>query len=407
MSKKKDSLYRKPKKFFFFLMRFMGGIITRFVWKLKVLRNELKHKKIKRGCVILCNHETSWDFFNLIRAVKQDVTFVMSNAYYSTLGLKSILDGIAVIPKNQFQTSLIDMKKMKAVIDNNKPLCIYPCGLNPENGMDTGLPPATAKFVKWLNCDVYVARSYCSFFIRPKWNMVFRKGKCFLDIYKLHSKEEMQELSVDQIEKELHKHLDFDAYIEQEKFMSKFKGMEKATNIEYVLYECPKCHKIHTMKTEDNKIYCTECGFTQTFDQYGFMHNENKEEEIRHLSDWVRMIQNNQLKEMKENPDYGFEVPVTVQTVDPKKGKFVDNGRGIVKLKNYAINLKGTVNNEEVDYTMNLKQVPSMPFNPTQYFEIQDNKTIYRCVPDDKFVITPMMNYVTNEFKLEKENASI
>ena len=58
----------------------------------------------------------------------------------------------------------LDMKKMKAVVDSGHPLLIYPCGLNSEDGTNPDYPPATARFIKWMNCDIYVCRHELDYF---------------------------------------------------------------------------------------------------------------------------------------------------------------------------------------------------------------------------------------------------
>jgi len=73
------------------------------------------------------------------------------------MSINPILKKCGVIPKQQFQTAMEDLKKMKAVIDNNMPLVIYPAGLMSEDGIATKIPKGTGKLLKWFNCDVYVA----------------------------------------------------------------------------------------------------------------------------------------------------------------------------------------------------------------------------------------------------------
>ena len=77
---------------------------------------------------------------------------------------------MGVIPKQQFQTTVTDMKNMKAVVEAGQPLVIYPAGLMCEDGLSTPVPKATYKFLKWMNVDVYMARTEGSYFVMPKWS---------------------------------------------------------------------------------------------------------------------------------------------------------------------------------------------------------------------------------------------
>ena len=152
------------------------------------------------------------------------MNFVISNSFYNSLPIKGIMDRLGLIPKQQFQTTAKDMKKMKSVIDSGNSLVIYPAGLMCEDGLSTPIPSATYKFLKWLNVDVYVARTYGTYFAMPKWSKGFRPGKTYMDIYKLFSKEELENLDLDLVKSKTEDALLFDAYKEQEKYLVKYKN---------------------------------------------------------------------------------------------------------------------------------------------------------------------------------------
>ena len=78
-------------------------------------RNEIKGKK--GPFVIIANHQAALDFVNLIGASQRLMTFVVSDSFYNTLPVKGIMTKIKVIPKQQFQTTVTDLKKMKTAIE--------------------------------------------------------------------------------------------------------------------------------------------------------------------------------------------------------------------------------------------------------------------------------------------------
>ena len=89
--------------------------VARFIFRRKFIRNEIK--KLKGPYVIIGNHQASLDFVNLMGATRRPITFVVSNSFYNTLPVKNIMQKIGVIPKQQFQTNITDLKRMKATID--------------------------------------------------------------------------------------------------------------------------------------------------------------------------------------------------------------------------------------------------------------------------------------------------
>lgn len=153
--------------------------------------------------------QAAYDFVNLIGACKRPMSFVISNSFYQSLPIKGILDKLAVIPKQQFQTTTTDLKKIRAVIQAGESVVIYPAGLMCEDGLSTPIPTATYKLFKWLGVDVYMAKTCGTYFAMPKWTTGFRPGKTTLDIYKLFSKDELETLDADTIRQKTQQALPF------------------------------------------------------------------------------------------------------------------------------------------------------------------------------------------------------
>ena len=271
-------------------VQFLSWIVASLLFKRKILRNEIKGKK--GPFVVIANHQASLDFVNLIGATRTPMTFVISHSFYSSLPIKGFMTRMGVIPKQQFQTTLRDMRRMREVIDRGDVLVIYPAGLMCEDGLSTPIPTATYQFLRWLRTDVYVARTSGTYFAMPKWTSGMRAGRTYLDIYQLVSKEELEAADLETVKQKTDEALDFDAYREQEKLLVKYQKNDDIEGLENVLYVCPHCKSEFTMQVKDKStIFCTECGFAQKSDEYGFLHRVGEVgSEVRYVSDWSRMI---------------------------------------------------------------------------------------------------------------------
>jgi hypothetical protein len=186
---------KKSNTFLYGFVKFASAFFSKVVFKRKYLRNEIKGKK--GPFVIIGNHEAALDFTSLIGTTREHITFVISDSFYNTLPVKGFMNGVGVIPKQQFQTTLKDLGRMKCVVENGAPLAIYPAGLMTEDGLSTPIPSATHKFLKWLGADIYVARTKGTYFCTPKWASKRRRGRTYLDIYKLLDKEELIAMVLD------------------------------------------------------------------------------------------------------------------------------------------------------------------------------------------------------------------
>ena len=110
--------YIKPSKIHYRIAQVASWFVATFVFKRKILRNEIKGKN--GAFVVIANHEAALDFVNLIGLTSRPMSFVISNSFYSTLPIKNFMSKMGVIPKQQFQTSVKDMKRIKAAIKEKK-----------------------------------------------------------------------------------------------------------------------------------------------------------------------------------------------------------------------------------------------------------------------------------------------
>lgn len=376
---KKENNYIKPNRFAYRIAQIVCNAFARVVFRRKIIRNEIK--KTKGAYIVIANHQAQLDFVNLIGVTKRYLTFVISNSFYNSLPIKGFLKALGVIPKQQFQTEYKDIKKIKGVIDSDNPLVIYPAGLMTENGTSTPIPIATNKLLKMLNVDVYVARSYGTYFSMPKWSKKIRRGRTYIDIYKLIGKEELQKTSLEELSEKIDQALLFDAYTEQEKLMIKYEDNSNIKGLENVLYKCPHCGEEFSMNiVNNNTIYCEKCGFKEVTDEFGFLHNNDKSKEIRYVPEWDYIIFSDLKKQIESAPNYSLSDQTTIQMIDYKKHKFVDVGMGVLTLNKEGFVISGKINEENVTIAIPMKIVPSLPFKPGKYIEIQQGSNIYRCV---------------------------
>lgn len=396
--------YRRPNLFYYRLTQGVSWFVSTFIFKRKVLRNEIDGKK--GPFIVLANHQAAFDFVNLIGITKRPMTFVVSNSFYHSLPVKEIIDELGMIPKQQFQTSFEDIKKMKAVIENGEVLVLYPAGLMCEDGLSTPIPTATYKFLKMLKADIYVAKTSGTYFAMPKWGKGLRPGRTYMDVYKLFSKEELASLDLQTIKARTDEAILFDAYREQETLKVKYKD-NNIEGLENVLYMCPHCKTEFSMKIKDkHTIYCSNCGYEETSDEYAFLHNHRGiGEEVRYVSDWSKLI----YQELKSKIGQGIEKNISSKTkihmIDYAKKKFVEVGHGTVSLSKDHFQLDGFINDNAVNLVIPTANIPTLPFSPGKHLELQHGDQIYRCVLDDGKLVMKFINMIKIFFELNKATA--
>ena len=384
--------YRRPNWFCYRIAQIVSWFVAAVLFRRKILRNEIKG--VKGPFVVIANHEAALDFVNLIGTTYRRMTFVISKSFFSTLPIQGFLKKLGVIPKQQFQTSADDLKRMKRVVDAGQPVVIYPAGLMCEDGLSTPIPAATYKFLKWLGVDVYVARTQGTYFVMPKWSKKMRPGRTYIDIYRLFTKEELAAMDLEKIRQKTDGALLYDAYEEQEALQIRYHAGNNIQGLENVLYQCPNCGEEFTMSTaRSDTLTCTSCGYTQRSDVYGFLHKQgNVGEEIRHVSDWSRWIYEDLRARVDAQPEQTISCGTKIHMVDDKRHKFVEVGSGTVTLMPGKFLLEGTLGGAPICKEISVGNVPTLPFSPGRHLELQDGATIYRCVLEDGKLVMKFIN---------------
>lgn len=385
----------KQNMFFYRIAQLACGTVGLFSFRPRILRNEIKGKK--GPFVVIANHQAVYDFVNLICATAKPMTFVISQSFYRTLPVRGVLDRIGVIPKQQFQTTLTDIHRMKKTIEDGGILVVYPAGLMCEDGLSTPLPAATYKFLKWMKADIYVARTIGTYLAMPKWaKKKNRPGRTYMDIYKLFSREELEAASDEAVKEATEAALSFDAYEDQEEWRVKYRGGDNIEGLENVLYACPHCGAEFTVRAETKTtLRCSACGYAQRADKLGFLHRVGEiGEEIRHPSKWARRIFEGVREKIARGEDLALSAETEIQQIDAKKCRFAPAGEGTVSLTEKGFRLVGKIGGEDADLTIPITHFASLPFAPGKYFEIQHGEEIYRCVLRDGKPVMKFINAV-------------
>lgn len=393
----------KPSVFHYRVAQAASWVVSTFVFRKKVLRNEIRGKK--GPFVVIANHQAALDFVNLIGATRRLMRFVISKSFFSTLPVKGFMTKMGVIPKQQFQTSADDLKKMKTAIKAGQPVVIYPAGLMCEDGLSTPIPSATYKFLKWLDVDVYVARSRGTYFVMPKWAKGLRPGRTYMDIYKLFSKEDLKNMDLEEVREKTNDALLFDAYREQDVHPEKYSKNRIIEGLENVLYLCPHCGEEFSMEVRDGStIACKNCGFAQKSDNFGFFHRVSDHGlEVRYVSDWSRLIHRDLTRKISDGRETEITAKTTFHMIDEKKNKFLPVGDGTITLTKEGFHLEGKIRGEDVNICVPIGNVPTLPFSPGKHLEVQDGPAIYRCVLQDGKQVMKFINMVKIFYELKQK----
>ena len=145
-------------------------------------------------------------------------------------------------------------------------------GVRSWDGMPSPIAPTTGQLIKNSGVALVTYKITGGYFISPMWSgKNTRRGKSFGEVVDVYTKEELAEMSVEDINRAIKRDLWEDAYETQQKEMNSYKGKRLAEGFENLLFICPSCKKIETIRSEDCTAYCTNCNFKLTYTELGML----------------------------------------------------------------------------------------------------------------------------------------
>jgi len=253
------------------LLRPIGFIWMRFDAQKKVTSTVDFH--CKDPFLLLGNHTYTLDVVHLALPFRVTPAIISQEFLLSAPGLRWPLKHIAkVIPKSKGVSDIRTIRLILTYVKKGYPIMIMPEGDSTFFGRTGAIEPATAKLVKKLNLDVVIAKTRGGYLSKPRWAKRSRRGR-YLEIHydTLFTKEQISNLSVDEIDSQLVAALEHDDYQWQEQAQHLYQGDRLAEGFENVIYRCPECGAFHSFEVEGSTIRCSACQTTGQMNEYGFI----------------------------------------------------------------------------------------------------------------------------------------
>lgn len=274
MNKNEIKKYRKgllKLKFFFFVGRF------NLTLPIKLLLN-FHGKKIRikeEPFLLFVNHVENLDPFYEFICFNTYIRNVISDHLARNKFVRRMLNFfVAPIVNNREKSTDILYNEIVNNIKAGVNVAVHIEGGKNTNGETAYISKRNAVLAKECGCPLITYRLSGGYVKTPRWAIKSRKGPTFGKVANIYSKEQIKNMSVDELYECILKDLYVNVYDEQRKEPHKYKGKKSAECAETTLYGCPKCQNIGTLKSCDDEIFCT-CGFSAKIDEYGFWHGND------------------------------------------------------------------------------------------------------------------------------------
>lgn len=240
---------------------------------------------LKEPYIMMANHLTDNDMLFLMIATKNPIFFVCSEHLARAKGGSKLLLKL-FNPILMFKGSIgmgTTREIMRRIKDGNN-ICIFPEGSRTFDGRTNPIAHSTGKLVKAAKCGLVTFHLDGGFYVQPRWSKTWRKGPISGHVVNVYSSEQLKGMSADEIYEHIVSDIHEDAYEKQLKAPVPYTGERLAEGIENIFFMCPKCGKLETIHSKDDRFFC-ECGLDGKYDEYGFISGEGVP--FKTIPEWV------------------------------------------------------------------------------------------------------------------------
>lgn len=383
-----------------FFMKVLDVFVGR---KSKVKYDRSKLDNIEGPVVVLGNHGSYFDFYYACKLIYPKRGAIVANRFYYRIpALRWIMKKVGAIPKKLFSPDIETIKKSMRTVKEENSLILFPEGRLSVNGENYQIVEGTGALLKKLNVPVVIISIDGAHLVNPKWRKKRFKNKIKVSVRKIIGIEDLNKKTVkeiDQLVDKYLKHNDFE-YAREKNLI--FKQKNKALGMEKVLYRCPKCNSEYTIESYNNSLKCNCCCYEVSInDNYSFDENELG---IKDMSDWYNRIVKIENKTIHKN-DFIMQTEVHVK----RKNLFVKNkdkeGKGICTLTKQNFRFMGLIDNEEVDFSIPIRNLKALAFTAGEEFECYFDDDLYYFYPTVNPNQCTKWSLIVDElFKLELKN---
>ncbi len=294
--------------------------------KTKIRRTGVKG--LKPPYVLLCNHNAFFDM-----SVSAAATFPHVGNYVVAIdgfiGREWLLRSVGCICKRKFTSDLLLVRQLSRVMQMKGIAAIYPEARYSLCGTTAPLPEALGPLCKLLKVPVATLICHGHHINHPFWNTRHERGvkPTEAEFKLLFTKEQLNELSADEINRRLVEEFKYDDFEWQWKNKINVDCPDRAEGLEKVLYQCPHCKREYRMASEGDRLYCRECGKSWRMSEYGRLGAEDGETEFPHIPDWYEWERENVKAEVAAGTYSSGELSVEVESLPNAKG-YIKLGRG-------------------------------------------------------------------------------
>jgi 1-acyl-sn-glycerol-3-phosphate acyltransferase len=307
--------------------------LTGLIWVLSFFAILFKKHKVEKinmeglkpPYMMLSNHMSFIDFelAAMGTGMHRVNNVVNIDGYYQRPWL---MEWIGAICTRKYTMDLHLVKSIRKVLERGDVLSMYPEARYSPAGTTSYIPESVGMLVKKNKVPVVAVLHRGNYLHCPFWD--FRRKRnvpLHTTLTKILTPEEIEVMSVDEINARIKDALTYNEYDYQKENGILIKETYRAEGLHKILYQCPHCKKEFKMASKGTEIFCTECGKRWTLNEDGSISANEGITEFSSVPKWFEW-EREQVALQIENGDYSFSDKVDVFSM-PRCWRFEKLGK--------------------------------------------------------------------------------
>ncbi|MBO6062329.1 MAG: VTT domain-containing protein, partial [Clostridia bacterium] len=215
--------------------------------KQKLITDAQKAEGLEPPFIILCNHESFYDFYYIRKLFpKINPALVVNRHIVSSPVIRKLAKKAGFIPKRLFNVDFTTPRGIIRAVKGGYSVAVFPEGRLSLTGREYPIVEKSGGFYKKLGLPIAVCGIRGAYFCNPKWRKSFYRGEISVSVKRVITKEEVASLSAPELDRIMEEELRYDESEARANLYPNRKDL--AEGLENVLYRCADCGALY--KTE-------------------------------------------------------------------------------------------------------------------------------------------------------------